>query len=116
MKSKSINNLIDRDALKREVRDVVFTVADTPLSNDPASKLIFKMGELLAKKIDDAPGVDAVEVVRCKDCLNCGMKASIKYDGYRDDVRLCMLHGIAVLPDDYCSGGVKMDAEVSNDA
>lgn len=57
-----MHNLIDREALKREVRDVVFQVADTPLSNDPASKLIFKMGELLAKKIDDAPGVDAEPV------------------------------------------------------
>lgn len=62
--------------------------------------------------IEQAPTVDAVEVVRCRDCLNCGMKASIKYDGYRDDVRLCMLHGIAILPDDYCSGGVKADVEV----
>lgn len=57
-----MHNLIDREALKRDVRDVVFHVADTPLSNDPASKLIFKMGELLAKKIDDAPGVDAEPV------------------------------------------------------
>lgn len=62
--------------------------------------------------IEKAPAVDAVEVVRCRDCLNCGMKASIKYDGFRDDVRLCMLHGIAILPDDYCSGGVKAEAEV----
>lgn len=64
---------------------------------------------------ETAPAVDAVEVVRCRDCLNCGMNASIKYDGYRDDVRLCMLHGIAILPDDYCSGGVKADVEVGSD-
>lgn len=70
----------------------------------------------ILEMIDNAPTVDAVEVVRCKDCLNCGMKASIKYDGFRDDVRLCMLHGIAILPDDYCSGGVNADAEVNGDA
>ena len=62
MESKSINNLIDRDVLKREVRDVVFRVADTPLSNDAMSKLVFRMGELVCKKIDDAPGVDAEPV------------------------------------------------------
>lgn len=57
-----MHNLIDREALKRDVRDVVFAVADTPLSNDAMSKLIFQMGELVCKKIDDAPGVDAVAV------------------------------------------------------
>lgn len=57
-----MNNLIDREALKRDVRDVVFAVADTPLSNDAMSKLVFQMGELLAKKIDDAPAVDAEPV------------------------------------------------------
>lgn len=79
--------------------------------NDNSVEEIYQLDHL-SMLVKDAPTVDAVEVVRCKDCLNCGMKASIKYDGYRDDVRLCMLHGIAVLPDDYCSGGVKMDAEV----
>lgn len=57
-----MHNLIDREVLKRDVRDVVFAVADTPLSNDAMSKLVFQMGELLAKKIDDAPGVDAEPV------------------------------------------------------
>lgn len=57
-----MHNLIDREALKRDVRDVVFVVADTPLSNDAMSKLVFQMGELLAKKIDEAPGVDAEPV------------------------------------------------------
>lgn len=72
-----MHNLIDREALKRDVRDVVFHVADTPLSNDPASKLIFKMGELVRKKIDDAPGVDAEPVqhgrwigTSCSNCLS----------------------------------------------
>ena len=64
-----------------------------------------------AEDIEDAPTVDAVEVVRCKDCLNCGMKASIKFDGYREDARLCMVQHAVVLPDDYCSRGVKMDEE-----
>lgn len=72
--------------------------------------------------IDDAidmvkglKAVDAAEVVRCKDCLNCGMKASIKYDGYRDDARLCMVQYAVVLPDDYCSRGEKMAAEVTDE-
>lgn len=67
------------------------------------------------REIETSPTIDAVEVVRCKDCLNCGMKASIKFDGYRDDARLCMVQHAVVLPDDYCSRGVKMDAEVQDD-
>ena len=70
----------------------------------------------VGKCIKECRTIDAVQVVRCRDCLNFGIKASIKYDGYRDDVRLCMLHGIPVLPDDYCSGGVKMDLEGAKNA
>lgn len=56
------DELISKAALKKEIQDVVLTVADTPLSNDYTSKLIMKMGELFRKKIDDAPGVDAEPV------------------------------------------------------
>ena len=46
--------------------------------------------------IDDAPTVDAVEVVRCKDCK------------YYEDVKLlphCTLCGIMKCEDDFCSDG-----------
>lgn len=44
----------------------------------------------------DAPSVDAVEVVRCKDCINYGMKCCQK-DKYF----------VSVKEDDFCSRGVK---------
>lgn len=56
------DELISKAALKKEIQDVVLTVADTPLSNDYTSKLVLKMGELFRKKIDDAPVVDAEPV------------------------------------------------------
>ena len=64
------DELISKAALKKEIQDVVLTVADTPLSNDYTSKLIMKMGELFRKKIDDAPGVDAEPVRHGKWILN----------------------------------------------
>ena len=50
--------------------------------------------------IAQAPTIDAVPVVRCKDCANkqkCG------------DVLVCMMTGKVVLPDFFCNFGAKMD-------
>lgn len=116
-----MHNLIDREALKRDVRDVVFQVADTPLSNDAMSKLVFHMGELVRKKIDDAPGVDAEPVrhgrwepvfrrnvfgehyVEWHACSICKELALSRCENYMDDEELS----------NYCPNcGAKMDAEV----
>lgn len=106
---------IDADAfIVESIKNKRFVIHSEDFKND--SIIVETVYGDLLEAINNMPTVDAVEVIRCRDCLNCGMKASIKYDGYRDDVRLCMLHGIPVLPNDYCSGGVKMDAEVSDDA
>ena len=66
------------------------------------------------REIETSPTVDAVEVVRCKDCLNAmKMPESVReYFGYREDVLDCGVGGGVMLPDDYCSKGCKMDAEV----
>ena len=103
--------LIDADAfIVDSIKGKRFVIQSEDYKND--SIIIETVYGDLLDAINNTPTIDAVEVVRCRECLNCGMKAAIKYDGYRDDVRLCILHGIPVLPDDYCSGGVKMDAEV----
>lgn len=52
--------LIDANALKNEVLHAVFEVADTPMPNEYASKLALKMGELIQKKIDEAPTVEVI--------------------------------------------------------
>lgn len=98
------NDLISRSEIRKHILNMTGMFTD---------ELGFVLSsDAVIGAIETVPTIDAVKVVRCKDCLNCGMKASIKYDGYRDDVRLCMMHGIPVLPDDYCSNGAKMDAEV----
>jgi hypothetical protein len=58
--------------------------------------------------------VDAVEVVRCKDCLNAMKITELERFKWnlRDDALQCGLIGHVVLPDGYCDGGIKADAEV----
>ena len=47
-------------------------------------------------EINDAPTVDAVEVVRCKDCIHLSGK---------DGDRYCYLDGRGITEEDYCSKG-----------
>ena len=51
--------------------------------------------------IDDCPTIDAVEVVRCKECyfVNCYDELSPRYECTR------MLGSLQVKPDDFCSYG-----------
>ena len=57
--------LIDADALKELIAANVYPVCDVFNSRDYG---MFWTGGI-EKAIDDAPTVDAVEVVRCKDCI-----------------------------------------------
>lgn len=57
--------------------------------------------------LDEAPTVDAVQVVRCKDCCH-GMilySDNDPIDGY------CRLHNIAVTKDFFCADGERRDSE-----
>lgn len=62
--------------------------------------------------ICDAPAVDAVEVVRCKDCVNMGKLVK----GYREDCGCCMVHGWIVSPEDFCSWGETADEKDRREA
>lgn len=56
------------------------------------------------KAIQEAPTVDAVEVVRCKDCkLRCPESISV--------YRHCALSGMMVDDDDFCSYGERRAAD-----
>lgn len=54
--------------------------------------------------IDDAPTVDAVEVVRCKDCR------WFENDGYHTN---CQIMRFCVEADDYCSKGERREDETN---
>lgn len=65
--------------------------------------------------IDNAPAVDAVEVVRCKDCVNMGKHLPLP-KGYREDCGCCMAHGWIVSPESFCNWGETADEKDSRDA
>ena len=64
---------------------------------------------IINKCIEDAPTIDAVEVVRCKDC-----KWSDWYKNLNGEHRCyCMEHGsLGHTDDDYCSYGEREESEV----
>ena len=50
--------------------------------------------------LDDAPTVDAVPVVRCRDCVNV-QSAKINKKGFL----VCQASGLEITDDDFCSYG-----------
>lgn len=59
--------------------------------------------------IKNLPTVDAVEVVRCKDCIHCGTG----YGGETDSIKVCEYANYIVGKNGYCVYGErKMDLEV----
>lgn len=65
---------------------------------DDARRAILEAEPKLAYIVDRIKGVDAVEVVRCKDCGHSYLDGEA---GALD----CCLHGMYVEPADYCSYG-----------
>ena len=58
--------------------------------------------------IDNAPTVDAVPVVRCKDCVNGTLCSNLQGAGYVD----CVLDDCSVRrPHDFCSYGERRSGE-----
>ena len=60
------------------------------------------------REIDKAPTVDAVEVVRCKDCKHYG------YEPYDNGDKCCECWGAWIFPheEDFCSCGERKDNEL----
>ena len=59
----------------------------------------------VAMAVEHAPTIDAVPVVRCKDC------ASFRYSGMGGDngITYCASMGIEMQPTDFCSYGERKD-------
>ena len=85
--------LIDADAL--------FENLDGMMAVSPTGYI---HGDTVADMINDAPIVDAVPVIRCKDCKH-----------YKWEIDMCNLEGATVFPmnvvheDDYCSRAERKD-------
>ena len=81
--------LIDADAAKRRVADTYF---DTLI---PAVNRAF----------DDSPTVDAVPVVRCKDCKYI-VEATVNSNGFL----ICHINDMEISQTDFCSHGERKEA------
>ena len=85
--------LIDANALGNGIGVYVATNA---YLNDTALDAFGKV----AKWLDEAPTVDAVEVVRCKDCKHYDKRYALTPGGI-----WCAYWGVDPLADDFCSYG-----------
>ncbi len=68
-------------------------------------------------EIDDAPTIDAVEVVRCKDCLHSRELNKYEKQLYLDECVGCTRHSVSyhdavMMGDDFCSYGERRDSDV----
>lgn len=82
-----MSRLIDADALKAEWQNGFYK-------------------KIVDALMDDAPTVDAVEVVRCKDCKYYQKV----YGGVPlGEVGHCICHSIETVPDWYCADGERKD-------
>ena len=60
--------------------------------------------------VKNAPTIDAVEVVRCKDC-DSYVEVAWRFDdeGKKKECHCCVAHSIPVQPNDYCSYGERRE-------
>ena len=103
--------LIDANALKEDLKNMLARVMyESDLDFDHSHARIWTATitgiQHSIKRLDNAPTIDAVEVVRCRKCY------------YRDKPSCCpyQYSGFKVEPDWYCPMGVKMDAKEEDHA
>lgn len=80
----------DLDALKDAIN---FGISDAPTY----------IKATVDQYIDEAPTIDAVPVVRCRECIYCSWQ--------RDSLVYCDNFERDMMPDDFCSVGERKEAE-----
>ena len=106
-----MDDLISRKALKKAI-----AAAWTNYNTCPDYNELFKyFCDVVSAMSDELPAVDAVEVVRCKDCVNMGKRPPLP-NGYREDCGWGVMNGHAVLPEDFCSNGETADGKCLREA
>ena len=87
-----MSRLIDGDALSKETGKLWEKMPDGE-----------ELSKELMKAINHAPTIDAVPVVRCKDCVYYKSEKLLRVEG--SDYFTCPANGGLFGPDDYCSSG-----------
>ena len=98
-KGKKMPRLIDKDELKKAIQENICQV----MCDEPRGCSCCRVDDVW-NVIYEMPTVDAVEVVRCKDCAYWGNKVMLK-DGTRGD---CLnFFGYMTTTDFFCKWGEK---------
>lgn len=87
--------LIDADAIRKK--------AVPHTRGDHGYSAYIRKWAVLVGDIDDAPTVDAVPVVRCKDCKHCYLAGKAPFMYYACDIANGL--GAGCKEDDFCSYG-----------
>lgn len=67
--------------------------------------------ELWENVLKDVPSADVVEVVRCRDCINCHKISITAQPVSIRGTMMCNLRGGVVKENDYCSYGERKDGD-----
>lgn len=94
--------LIDAEALQRVLEEDSALMAQRAKTTDVGFLAVGAGITLAIAAIDAAPTVEAVPVVRCKDC-----RKMRREHGYL----WCLFHDCQVLGDEFCSIGARMGAQ-----
>ena len=95
--------LIDGDVLKSKAVPLLFPTKMEPCGHIPAP-----VNAVVVAEIEQAQTIDAVPVVRCKDCVNGTVFVNKQGAEYVD----CVLDDYSVRkPTDYCSYGKRKECD-----
>ena len=93
-----MTRLIDSDSLLRKIHDTAEGLADCDQQN-----AAWALRKYAVRDIMDAPSVDAVEVVRCREC---------KHLMFSDLYGECKRGNLGIVnPDDFCSYGERKNGD-----
>ena len=98
--------LIDANALKSLLIEVLERIKESPKMTRDEMHIISGC-HMLCEMIDDAPTIDAVEVVRCRECEDWQRDWVCKRG--EDGDHYCAVLDNVFPPDFYCKFGTKMD-------
>lgn len=104
--------LIDADQMAVDESEAYMS-AQVQITDDLKWLVNFAAHSKIQRLIADTPTVDAVPVVRCKDCKSCrklNRKDRIE-EAYAEGVLWCKNQSDGVWPDDFCSYGERKGGE-----
>ena len=113
--AKVVDSGVNENKNTREVINMRLIDADALNDKLCETTIFIKDGVAFQRMINDAPTIDAVQVVRCKDCIHAQNMNKLWSDGRQ--IVFCWKHGIERLTtsDWYCRDGEREEESQSGD-